>query len=244
MTTARTKAATTSASFGTRILTQCIPGPVSGGCAESNRDARECEVKTRGLRSTLELEAGKFYRGRERLADQTAWPTLGSESAFCNSARPPYNAHRQHGSCVLQSVPSCLPGSRGQHPAAGRTYCLRVRQSNQASLVTLSCEVCRCRRRDHISDSSTRCSRLGNPRHQGCHPRTEPLYLPGANRIRQPSQAGQTKSALRFCRGSRGKPRHQGGFPALRGPARVLLSPAAYGRQCRPSHSVRGLEYP
>src|SRR5271166_3056929 len=68
MTTARTKAATTSASFGTRILTQCIPGPVSGGCAESNRDARECGLKTRGLRSTLELEAGKFYRRWERVA--------------------------------------------------------------------------------------------------------------------------------------------------------------------------------
>src|SRR5271165_4822467 len=244
MTTARTKAATTSASFGTRILTQCIPGLVCGGCAECKRNARECGLKTRGLRSTSDLETGKFYQRLGKTCGPINLTYIGSESAFCNSARPPYNAHRQHGSCVLQSVPSCLPGSRGRHPAAGRTYCLRVRQSNQASLVTLSCEVCRCRRRDHISDSSTRCSRLGNPRHQECHPRTEPLYLPGANRIRQPSQAGQTKSALRFCRGSRGKPRHQGGFPALRGPARVLLSPAAYGRQCRPSHSVRGLEYP
>ena len=62
MTTARTKAATTSASFGTRILTQCIPGLVSGGCAESKRDARECGLKTRGLRSTLDMEAGKFYQ--------------------------------------------------------------------------------------------------------------------------------------------------------------------------------------
>src|SRR5271157_5133654 len=62
ITTARTKAATTSASFGTRILTQCIPGLVSGGCAESKRYATGCGLKTRGLRSTLKLEAGKFYR--------------------------------------------------------------------------------------------------------------------------------------------------------------------------------------
>src|SRR5271166_4341431 len=156
MTTARTKAATTSASFGTRILTQCIPGLVSGGCAESNRDARECGLKIRGLRSTLELEAGKFYQGRERLADQSTLPTLGSESAFCISARPPYNARRQHGSCVPQSVPSCLPGARGQRPAAGGAFCLCVRQSNQASAAPFSCEVCRYRRRNHISNSSPR----------------------------------------------------------------------------------------
>src|SRR5271169_4096624 len=198
MTTARTKAATTSASFGTRILTQCIPGPVSGGCAESNRDARECGLKTRGLRSTLELEAGKFYRRWERLAEPESWAYIASESPFCISARPPYNARRQHGSCVLQSVHSGLPGARGQRPAAGRSCRLCVRQSNQASAVAISCEVCRCRRRSHVSDSSTRCSRLGNSRHQECPPRTGPSFLPGANRIRQPAQAGQTKSALRF----------------------------------------------
>ena len=198
MTTARTKAATTSASFGTRILTQCIPGLVSGGCAESNRDARECGLKTRGLRSTLDMEAGKFYQALGKTCGPDNLAYIASESAFCISARPPYNARRQHGSCVLQSVHSCLPGARGQRPAAGRSCCLCVRQSNQASAVAFSCEVCRCRRRDHISDSSTRCSRLGNPRHQECHPRTEPLYLPGANRIRQPAQAGQTKSALTF----------------------------------------------
>src|SRR5271165_6731621 len=89
MTTARTKAATTSASFGTRILTQCIPGPVSGGCAESNRDARECGLKTRGLRSTLELEAGKFYRRWGRLADLTAWPTLRPNRHFASLQGPP-----------------------------------------------------------------------------------------------------------------------------------------------------------
>src|SRR5271165_3566324 len=89
MTTARTKAATTSASFGTRILTQCIPGPVSGGCAESNRDARECGLKTRGLRSTLELEAGKFYRRWERLADLTAGPTLRPNRHFASLQGPP-----------------------------------------------------------------------------------------------------------------------------------------------------------
>ena len=48
---------------------------------------------------------------------------------------------------------------------------------------------------------------------------------------RQPAQAGQTKSVLRFGRGSPGKPWHRHDFPALRGPARVLLSPAACGRQ-------------
>jgi len=56
--------------------------------------------------------------------------------------------------------------------------------------------------------------------------------------LRQPAQAGQTKSALRFCRGSTGKPRHRPDFPALRGPARVLLSPAACGRQNRSSPPV------
>jgi hypothetical protein len=76
MTTARTKAATTSASFGTRILTQCIPGLVSGVCAESTRDARECGLKTRGLPSRLDLEAGKFYQRWERLADQPTLPPL------------------------------------------------------------------------------------------------------------------------------------------------------------------------
>ena len=164
MTTARTKAATTSASFGTRILTQCIPGLVSGGCAESNRDARECGLKTRGLRSTLELEAGKFYQALGKTCGPDSLAYIASESAFCISARPPYNARRQHGSCVLQSVHSCLPGARGQRPAAGRSCCLCVRQSNQASPVAFSCEVCRCRRRDHISDSSTRCGGHGNPR--------------------------------------------------------------------------------
>src|SRR5271166_6131801 len=89
MTTARTKAATTSASFGTRILTQCIPGLVSGGCGEGNRDARECGLKTRGLRSMLELEAGKFYQGRERLADQTSWPTLRPNRHFASLQGPP-----------------------------------------------------------------------------------------------------------------------------------------------------------
>src|SRR5271157_4875250 len=83
-----------------------------------------------------------------------------------------------------------------------------------------------------------------NSRQQECRLRVEPLYLPGANRIRPPAQAGQTKSALRFYRGSTGKPRHQRGFPALRGSARVLLSPPAYVRQSRSSHSVRGHAYP
>src|SRR5271166_3821788 len=88
MTTARTKAATTSASFGTRILTQCIPGPVSGGCAESNRDARECGLKTRGLRSTLELEAGKFYR-LGKTCGPDSWAYIASESHFASLQGPP-----------------------------------------------------------------------------------------------------------------------------------------------------------
>src|SRR5208283_4759065 len=84
MTTAKTKAATTSASFGTRILTQCIPGLVSGGCAKSKRYATESGLKTRGLRSTLDMEAGKFYRRWERLADQTTWPTLDPNRHFAS----------------------------------------------------------------------------------------------------------------------------------------------------------------
>src|SRR5271166_2610843 len=89
MTTARTKAATTSASFGTRILTPCIPRLVSGGCEGSKRYAREWGLKTRGLRSTLELEAGKFYHHWERLADQAAWPTLGPKRHFVVPQAPP-----------------------------------------------------------------------------------------------------------------------------------------------------------
>src|SRR5271166_6878463 len=89
MTTARTKAATTSASFGTRILTQCIPGLVSGGSAECKRYAREWGLKTRGLRSTLDMDGGKFYQGWERLADQAAWPALGPNRHFASPQGPP-----------------------------------------------------------------------------------------------------------------------------------------------------------
>src|SRR5271166_5109945 len=131
MTTARTKAATTSASFGTRILTQCIPGLASGGCAESKRNARECGLKTRGLRSTSDLETGKFYQRLGKTCGPINLTYIGYESAFCISVRPPYNARRQHGSCVLQSVPSCLPRARGQRPA-GRSLlpvCSRIKPS-------------------------------------------------------------------------------------------------------------------
>src|SRR5271165_4198406 len=92
MTTARTKAATTSASFGTRILTQCIPGLVSGGSAECKRYAREWGLKTRGLRSTSDLETGKFYQRLGKTCGPNNLAYIGSESAFCSSARPPYNA--------------------------------------------------------------------------------------------------------------------------------------------------------
>src|SRR5271166_4221474 len=88
MTTARTKAATTSASFGTRILTRCIPGLVSGGCAESKRYATGCGLKTRGLRSGLDMEAGKFYQRWERLAGQSTWPTLARSRHFVFSPHP------------------------------------------------------------------------------------------------------------------------------------------------------------
>ena len=46
--------------------------------------------------------------------------------------------------------------------------------------------------------------RARNPYHQERRLRIEPLYLPGANRIRQPAQTGQTKSALRFAEVHRG----------------------------------------
>ena len=145
----------------------------------------------------------------------------------------------------IRLVHSHLLRARGERPAAGEACCLCVRQSNQASW-------CPVFLRSHVAvgdeitfpDSSSRCSGYGDLRHQECRLRTKPLYLPGANRIRQPAQAGQTKSALRFGRGSPWRPWHQHGFPALRGPARVLLSPAAYGRQSRSSHPVRGLAYP
>src|SRR5271157_2800991 len=201
--------------------------------AESMRVIEECAS-----------EAGKFYRRWERLADQSTWPTLGPNRHFALPQVPPYTARRQHGSCTIQPVHSGVPGACGQRPAAGGACCLFVRQSNQASLAPCSCEVCRCRGRDHISDSSTRCSRLGNARHQECHPRTGPLYLPGANRTRQPPQAGQTKSVLRLGRSSWGKPRYQYGFPALRGPTRVLLSSNAYGQRSRSSDLVRELADP
>src|SRR5271165_745426 len=89
MTTARTKAATTSASFGTRILTRCIPGLVSGGSAESKRYATGCGLKTRGLRSALDMEAGKFYQRWERLAGQSTWPTLARSRHFALPQGPP-----------------------------------------------------------------------------------------------------------------------------------------------------------
>ena len=198
MTTARTKAATTSASFGTRILTQCIPGPVSGGCAESNRDARECGLKTRGLRSTLELEAGKFYRRWERLADLTAWPTLRPNRHFASLQGPPIMpADSMALASFNPSIPVCrervVSVQLQEDPAA----CVFANQTKLLLSRFLAKSVA-VGDESHVSDSSTRCSRLGNPRHQECHPRTGPLYLPGANRIRQPAQAGQTKSALRF----------------------------------------------
>ncbi len=62
--------------------------------------------------------------------------------------------------------------------------------------------------------------------------------------IRQPPQAGQTKSVLRLGRSSWGKPRYQYDFPALRGPTRVLLSSNAYGQRSRSSDLVRELAYP
>ena len=60
------------------------------------------------------------------------------------------------------------------------------------------------------------------------------------------SQPKQDKRNQHFVSAEvqRGKPWHRHDFPALRGPPRVLLSPAAYGRQSRSSHSVRGLAYP
>ena len=89
MTTARTKAATTSASFGTRILTQCVPGLVSGVSAESKRYARELGLKTRGLRSALDMEAGKFYQRWERLAGQPTLPSLARSRHFALPQGPP-----------------------------------------------------------------------------------------------------------------------------------------------------------
>ena len=123
MTTARTKAATTSASFGTRILTQCIPGLVSGGCAESKRYARECGLKTRGLRSTLDMEAGKFYQRWERLADQSTWPTLAPNRHFASPQGPPIMpADSMALASFNPSVPVCrervVSVQRQEEPAA------------------------------------------------------------------------------------------------------------------------------
>ena len=117
----------------------------------------------------------------------------------------------------------------GEPPPAGVSRCLCLRQSNQASVAPFACEVCRGRRRNHISDSGARCGRSGNPHHQESRRGTEPLYLPSSNRIRQPAEAGQTESAICFCRGSPGKPWHRYDLPALRSPARVLLPSAAHG---------------
>ena len=76
--------------------------------SESNRDARECGLKTRGLRSTLELEAGKFYRGRERLADQTAWPTLRPNRHFASlQDRPIMPADSMALGSFNPSIPVC-----------------------------------------------------------------------------------------------------------------------------------------
>src|SRR5664279_1748879 len=108
MTTARTKVATTSASFGTRILTQCIPGLVSGGSAGSKRHARECGLKTRGLRSMFELEAGKFYQDWERLAVQTVWPTLRPNRHFASlQDRPIMPADSMALGSFNPSIPVC-----------------------------------------------------------------------------------------------------------------------------------------
>src|SRR5271157_2906344 len=108
MTTARTKAATTSASFGTRILTQCIPGLVSGGSAECKRYAREWGLKTRGLRRTLDMDGGKFYHRWERLAEQTSWPTLGPNRHFAVPEAPPIMpADSMARASLNPSIPVC-----------------------------------------------------------------------------------------------------------------------------------------
>jgi len=51
--------------------------------------------------------------------------------------------------------------------------------------------------------------------HQELRFRLEPLYPPGANRMRQPTEARQTKSVLGFCRGSQETPSASARFACL-----------------------------
>ncbi len=166
-----------------------------------------------------------------------------SEVVFRTSAKQFYTARRQHGLCTSSpSIPVCrervVSIQRGSDPPPA---CLRTKQNFFCPAVSFLTSPSETKSR---SDSSTRCSGSGNPHHQECRLRNKPLYLPGSNRIRQPAQAGQTTSALRFCRSSPWKPWHRYDFSALRGPARVLLSPPAYNRESRSSHPVRGLAHP
>src|SRR5208283_3713876 len=62
-------------------------------------------------------------------------------------------------------------------------------------------------------------------------------------RIRQPAQTRQTRSALRFGPDSPLQPWDWCGVPALRGPARILLSFTASRRQSLSSNPVRDLAY-
>ncbi len=157
---------------------------------------------------------------------------------------PSYTARRQHGSCTFQPVHSGVPRACGEHPTPIGSRRVRVSESNKASAVSLSCSL--------TSLSETR-SRF-RFQHQmqwarkSSSPRMPPLDRTVISTRRQsdtsasPSRTNEISTSFlpRFA----GKPWHRHDFPALRGPARVLLSPAAYGRQSRSSHPVRGLAYP
>ena len=190
------------------------------------------------------MEAGKFYRRWERLADQSTWPTLDRSRHFAlPQGTPIMPADSMALASFNPSIPVCrervVSVQRQEDPAA----CVFANQTKLLLSRFLAKSVAVG---DEITFPIPAPDAVGPEilDHQECRLRIEPLYLPGANRIRQPAQAGQTKSVLRLGRSSPGKPWHRHDFPALRGPARVLLSPAACGRQRRSSHSVRGLAYP
>ena len=155
-------------------------------------------TENKRLTKHVGLEAGKFYQGWERLADQTAWPTLRPNRHFASLQGPPIMpADSMALASFNPSIPVCrervVSVQRQDDPAA----CVFANQTKLLLSRFLAKSVA-------VGDEITfpipapDAVGSGNPRHQECRLRTEPLYLPGANRIRQPAQAGQTKSALTF----------------------------------------------
>src|SRR5271157_862561 len=147
MTTARTKAATTIAFFGTRILTQCIPGLVSGGSAKSKRYAKAADRKRKGYRKPPL---------RRPVSSTSVWERLAGSDARVSE----YAIHsgiREGGHRLAGSSGRCA-GLRGGGAARVRAHC------HHGVL-----ESARCRGRVGLRDRAPR--RRRDPMRKQSHPR-------------------------------------------------------------------------